>query len=56
MRYEDMSWSDDGSTFKFITDFTNANWENSKESELEEIEWLFCIETEELKIKSAVQT
>jgi len=56
MVYKDISWSDDGSTLKFITDFTNANWENSKESELEKIEWLFCVETEELKIKSAAQT
>ncbi len=56
LKYKDMSWSDDGSTLKFITAFTNANWEDSKESELEKIEWLFCIETEELKIKSAVQT
>ncbi|RQD77391.1 MAG: hypothetical protein D5R97_02530, partial [Candidatus Syntrophonatronum acetioxidans] len=51
----DMSWLDDGSVLKFNTDFTYAMWEEGKESELKDIQWLFCVETKELKIERVIK-
>ncbi len=52
LTFKELTWTEDGQTLYFLTDMTNVNWEEGKESEIKAIEWKLDLQTGDFSIEN----